>query len=323
VTVAAPLDLPTIEADALPLLNGLAGVARSLSLAVGSEQFSVRFTAPTVLASALAAAIDIAERRFWLALSDWNQLVAVADVLEGEPLDRVPATILPAVLSAALENNLDQFAQAAQSNCELTAVEPLDRVDAELLRLGVELTGAEGKTVRGLMIGDAGAMGLLRDAVQRVAPAAARSCGALPMVAGVEIGLTQLAFDDLRSLRPGDVVLLDVAAPRDKPTGLLRLAPTATWRVGLAGDHAKLIGPVKLTHWGRDGAAGRVAALVFEQGRVELSAEQVAQLAPEAELPIVDADKIVIRNGGRVVGAGELVHLGARTGVRIQTWPVG
>lgn len=320
-TAAAPLDLPTIDADALPLINDLAGTSRSLSLAFGSEQFAVQFTAPPGLTSALAATINAAGRQFWLALADWNQLAAVAEVTDGEPLDRVPAAILPAVVSAALEKNLDQLAQAARSSCELTAVEPLERVDPELLRLGVELTSADGKTIRGLVLGDAGAIGLLRDALQKVAPAATRPCGSLPMTAGIEIGLTQLSFDDLRSLRPGDVVLLDVAAPRDKPTGLVRLAPTATWRVSLAGEGAKLIGPVKLAHWGRDAAGGRVATLVFEQGRVELTAEQVAGLAADAELPVTGADEIVIRNAGRMVGAGELVHLGSRTGVRIQTWP--
>jgi hypothetical protein len=252
VTAAAPLDFPTINADALPLLNDLAGASRPLSLAVGSEQFTVRFAAPAALTSALAAAVDVGGRRLWVALADWNRLAAVADVTDGEPLDLVPSAILPAVLGAALEKNLDHIAQAARSACELSAVEPLDRVTADLLRVGIELTSANGKVVHGLVLGDAGAMGLLRDAMLSVAPATTRPCGALPMAAGVEIGLTQLSFDDLRSLQRGDVVLLDVAAPRDKPSGLLRFAPTATWRVSLAGNGAKLVEPVKLAHWGRD-----------------------------------------------------------------------
>lgn len=320
-TAAAPLDFPMIDAEALPLINDLAGTARPLSLAVGTEQFSARFAAPQALTSALAAAVDVGGRRFWVALADWNQLAAVAAVTDGEALDLVPNSILPAVLSAALEKNFDQLAQAARSSCELTAVEPLDRVAADLLRVGVELTSADGKVVHAVVMGDAGAMGLLRDAIQSVGRATTRPCSELPMAAGVEIGLTQLSFDDLRSLQRGDVVLLDVAAPRDKPSGLLRFAPTATWRVSLAGDGAKLIETVKLAHWGRD-AGGRVATLVFEQGRVELTAEQVAGLSADAALPVVGADKIVIRNGGRVVGTGELVHLGSRTGVRIETWPI-
>jgi flagellar motor switch/type III secretory pathway protein FliN len=141
------------------------------------------------------------------------------------------------------------------------------------------------------------------------------------MTAGVEIGLTQLPFDDLRSLKRGDVIMFDVAAPRDKPTGLLRFAPSATWRASLTNGLATLLEPVKLTHWGRDAAAGRTIALVFEQGRVELTAEQVATLQPGAELPLIDADSVGIQNGGRLVGTGELVVLGGRAGVRIDAWP--
>jgi hypothetical protein len=137
----------------------------------------------------------------------------------------------------------------------------------------------------------------------------------------VEIGLTQLPVSDLRTVTRGDVILFDVAAPRDKPSGLLRFAPTATWRASLAGDSATLTEQVKLAHWGRDATAGKFVTLVFEQGHVECTAEQVACLQSGASLPRVGVDEITIRNGDQLVGAGELVLLGNRTGVRVKSWP--
>jgi flagellar motor switch/type III secretory pathway protein FliN len=320
VTAAEPLILPEIDAGALSILNELAGTNRKFAIAIGNETFEVRFVPAPSLASGLAALISVGGRPLWLAFSDWSQFAAVAELLDGELLDRLPTAVMPAVLNAAFEKNLDQLAQLGGAPGQVDAVVANDQLPSDLFGIGIELTG-QGKAIHGCVFADTDAWSLLRDAVMRVAPVAARSHAQLPMAAGVEVGLTQLPVGDLRTVMRGDVILFDVAAPRDKPSGLLRFAPTATWRASLAGESATLTEQVKLAHWGRDAAAGKSVTLVFEQGHVECTAEQVARLQSGASLPRVGVEEITIRNGDQLVGVGELVLLGNRTGVRAKSWP--
>ncbi len=319
-TLAEPLVLPEIDPAALAVFNDLAGTNRSLQLAIGHESFEMRFVPAPTLVSGLAAAVSVGGRHAWLAFGDWSQFTAVAELLDGEPLDRVPAAVMPAVLNAALDANLDQLAQLGGAPSQVDVVVALDQAPGELFSIGIELTSQD-KTIVGSLLADSDALSLLRDAAMRLAPAASQSFAQLPMVAGVEIGLTQLPIDDLHTVKCGDVILFDVTAPREKPSGLLRFAPTATWRASLAGETATLVEQVKLAHWGRDAAAGRSVTLVFEQGRVECTAEHVAALNVGASLGRVGDDEITIRSGGRLVGIGELVLLGDRTGVRVHSWP--
>ena len=71
---------------------------------------------------------------------------------------------------------------------------------------------------------------------------------------------------ELQEVKQHDVVLMDIAAPINPPTGLLRLAPQFTWRVELGTDTLTLVQQVHPEHQEDQPADPHTSRLVFERG---------------------------------------------------------
>lgn len=318
--LAEPLDLPVVDPPTVGVMNDLVGAHRPLAFSLGGEAVSLRLVAPQ-RATGPAAALQFGDQRAWLHLADWNAIPSVRALLDGQGLDQLPSSIQPIVLSAAFEPDLTRLERLVGSHCRLEEVKPIESIPKDLLSVGLELALPAG-TVAGTLAADFHVLTLLRDRLMQVAPVALHPRTSLRVHAGVEIGLTQLTIDELESLAAGDVVLLEVASPRDNPTALVRLAPQATWKVRLGDGRLELLEPVELRHWSDELAGGPTITLLMEQGGVELSVAEAAQLRPGDSVEWHDSYKVVVRAGRQELGYGDLVEIGGRKGVRLQQWRV-
>jgi type III secretion protein Q len=159
----------------------------------------------------------------------------------------------------------------------------------------------------------------------------------LPMTVCLRWATTTLSMREVRSLSPGDVMLVDEACQTDGTAiaviaehlvALVELTPSAGL---LSGYPAR--GRGSPWEWSMEkapealrGSAPDVSdfddlpvRLVFELGRLELSLSEVRRLAPGAVLPISRPldDALDIVANGRRIGRGTMVRIGDSIGVRV------
>lgn len=164
----------------------------------------------------------------------------------------------------------------------------------------------------------------------------------LPTLATVAIPAPPLTVADLRSLRPGDVVVV----------GHVRLPPLHAhaaglrWPVRAGPDGWRIDGPAsprprfqEMPRMSETDAtdtpttdqapvaedpAGRLPVEVeFELGKVELRLSEIAALQPGYVFPLparLEGANVTIRANGQVAGQGELVAVGDTLGVRLLSW---
>jgi type III secretion protein Q len=159
----------------------------------------------------------------------------------------------------------------------------------------------------------------------------------VPMALCLRWAATTLSLREVRSLSPGDVMLVDEACRADG-TAIAVIAEHLVVPVELAPSAGLLSGyPARGRgspwEWSMEkapetlrGAALDAADfddlpvhLVFELGRLELSLGEVRQLAPGAVLPISRPldDALDIVANGRRIGRGTIVRIGDSIGVRV------
>lgn len=158
-----------------------------------------------------------------------------------------------------------------------------------------------------------------------------------------EIGGAKLDPSDMRTLAPGDVLVLDIATARRHPTGvrgtaLLRVAGTAT-RHRTSFHCALADGTLRVTDIDRSeeppmtqgerraDAEEDAVALVgdapievrVEIARVALPLEEIAALRPGEVVTTGRAigETVTLRAGDRAIATGELVDVDGEVGVRI------
>jgi len=162
----------------------------------------------------------------------------------------------------------------------------------------------------------------------------------LPTVAAIALTAPPLTLADLRSLRPGDVVV--VGHPRLPPlhasaAGLrwpLRAA-TEGWRVdGPPSPQSRFQETFPMTESdtpvdaapdapAEDPAARLPVEVAFELGKVELRLGDIAGLQPGYVFALpahLEGANVTIRANGRVAGQGEVVAVGDTLGVRVLSW---
>lgn len=159
----------------------------------------------------------------------------------------------------------------------------------------------------------------------------------LPIPIRLWCGAVKVKVGDVRTLRPGDVVLLD-GIEKEAATALLVIGGRFVAPIEFVSEGACLTAgprPVTRSKWewtmnqpNKPGAAESLddsdledlpVTLVFELGRTALSLGELKQLAPGAIVPLPEVAKEtvdVIANGKRV-GRGEIVRIGASLGVRV------
>ncbi|MCX2698473.1 MULTISPECIES: FliM/FliN family flagellar motor switch protein [Ochrobactrum] len=142
----------------------------------------------------------------------------------------------------------------------------------------------------------------------------------------VMAGSQELFLNEIDSLRPGDIVMLEGNQPAividDKlgatielnRSGAALIAPLAPFPERAPLESAKGRGRKK---------QATPICLTFEFGRLAMALADVEALAPGSRLPcsVIDIDCVDIIRDGKRVGRGEIIKIGEGTGIRITHLP--
>ncbi|TLX56889.1 YscQ/HrcQ family type III secretion apparatus protein [Stutzerimonas nosocomialis] len=268
-----------------------------------------------------------------------EQPLTLSLTLDGEPL----RLSLPGALLASPHGVPSGLARALLAEQALLAlIEPLERTLGCTLRvvdvapdgewplplslwLGVALGDAPAAALE-LRLGAAAARRLV-EALERDCPVAPRPFDALRLTARVQPGWQWLTLGELRSLAPGDVVMLEHPGE-----GALRLSIQDQLQArcrrqadGLRLEHFPQ--PSVETPMNNEAAALGVDAslddlqlqLVCQLGSSQLSLAELRELGEGSVLPLAarEPDAVDLTVNGCRVGRGQLVRIGEGLGVRI------
>ena len=170
----------------------------------------------------------------------------------------------------------------------------------------------------------------MADALDQHAPATPQDLGHLPIPMSVDSGEAWLTLPELRSLLPGDVVMLD---PWADGQVRLCLGTRLRARARLEGTRLQLleqplaVNSMKEHHMTEVGAGPSLEAtldelqlkLVCQAGSVELSLAQLRELGEGSLLQLTPSmqEGVELLINGRRVGLGQLVKIGDGLGVRL------
>jgi len=293
---------------------------------------------PAVAANATQTAVfEWAGARFVLSLPGRAAQAWLASRFEGLDLADLP----PAIQAAALETLLNDATAALGA---LSAAGPARIVETFLEKPATQLqhvwtltarSEATGEVLAGALSTDALGLMLLAGLVKRAEPADNLvDLDMLPVAVRVRIGETRMSNEELRSLHPRDVVLLDHYFVTADQELWLATAAGQGIRVRLQ-DSAYLVtkGWTALmtqipptTPPADDSAPLDLDAipvrLEFDLGDRHISLADLRKLQPgevfALDRPLADG-AVHIRANGALIGTGELVEIDGRIGVTIRT----
>ncbi|WP_437883366.1 type III secretion system cytoplasmic ring protein SctQ [Pseudomonas sp. LRF_L74] len=183
----------------------------------------------------------------------------------------------------------------------------------------------------GFVIGEREAMGWIvlggdlarRGAIFDELPLQPRALAGLPLSASLQAGWQRLNLADLRSLRAGDVLMLE----RDYRLNIHdRLSATCHApdgrRVRLSADFIRSYSSEEPAMSARDSFDDLPVRLVCEVGRVEIPLGELRSMGEGSVLDIGGelANPVRLMANGHCVGRGELVKLGSGLGVRVTSF---
>ncbi|MBI1247962.1 hypothetical protein GC197_09000 [bacterium] len=316
-----PLEFPKIPPEDVRWRNQLLGQSRQIPMQCGSQSASLQWLDKAPLADGKQVQIVAGDLTWLVGVSDWNCLPMVQQSLGIDTLSGVPEMILLAVLEMVFEPQLNQVGSSLATRCELAGL--IDRYDEEdyPYHIGFQLTLGEA-SVTGSVAGDSAAMAMLCDWAATVAPCPTSDVDNMPLVAPIEIGMTQLSVAELKQIGPGDVVVMDVSTYAENGRGLVRFPPRLVWRVHVEGDQVifeesfESESPVPQ-------ADQLMLTVVAELGRISITAQNIAELAPEAALSFLPGDLVTLSMAGQSFATGELVKIGPKVGVRVNACRAG
>ncbi len=258
-----------------------------------------------------------------------DRLLASADLVA--VFDRLAETAQALLLEQALVQVLEPLEALLEQTLTValrsksTAPLPLT------LRLGVQFADGQGYTL-GLELTRVSAQ-RLADLLDRLLPSQAQAMPGLHLPVTVLAGWQQVSINELRSLRPGDVLMLEVPVKGDVQLCLAAGHWAAAQRDGaglrlLEGLNRRqpISQPIREhpmsqeTENGLDASLGDVSlSLVCQVGTLQLSLAELQQLGEGSVLALPEggSDFVDLLVNGRSVGRGELVKMGDGLGVRL------
>jgi type III secretion system YscQ/HrcQ family protein len=318
-----PYPIREVSAHDVARRNAVVGTRRAIRVSVHQTPLELRFHdnhAATI--SELLVQLSIGGAGFIVGLADWNRLPGITEFLDGGLVSSIPSDLLPAVLEAIFEQELDRLGTLASARAEVKTTHSSVADLESLSRIGISLIPDDEQPLHGFIAGDDAAMKLLQDLIDRAPAEAAHPFGELPLVAGVQIGETRLAIEELQRLKIHDVLLLDTSTFVDNREGLIRFSPTYAWRVGIADNQSTCIELLNTPEAENVHEDEISVTIVVEMGHVRCSVDELSGLQPDSILTIADGEMISLRCGGRPFARGELVLIADRPGVRLLSRPL-
>lgn len=326
---AAPkANLLRLPAEETACLNTLVGTGRAFAFTWAGQPAQLRFTAAAEAAPPTGHlrlrlgehAIDLG----YVSLPEPAQLGVDFAGLESAGL---PDELRLAVLETLLEEPL---ALLQQGGVALRAENWQAGSGLAPARLGWEILRGGQRFLAGTLHLDDPALAVLANLAGRANPASRQSADAIPVTLGVSAAHLSVPLRQLSGLTPGDVLLPGLSR-RDWEAGRCTL-----WAGPVRiGDAVRQQGRIQILAMKPATAATPAPAaaaqlkvddlpvqLVFDVGQLEINVGQLRTLGAgyTFELPAVPDRLVTIRANAREVGAGELVDLGDKLGVRIISW---
>lgn len=348
-TVTETTEFPwlRLDASATALRNRLLAASGRLTLEAAGTRWKIHFLAatPRGYRPAYGAEAEAGGRPVRLDLDRLPLPRLLGYPLDGVPALEVPEDLLPALLEGVLSGFLAAAETALGSPIRIAkvyAMDPSAPADEEAvdegepeghrLDLGLMEEGGQGRIRARLFLQaeELEALATAAEAAPARPPEDESPWAAAPARLVIRAGETRLNAEELAGLEAGDVVLLD----RDPAAaGALRIGAGEGdklkfhWAGTRKGDAAVIDKEIPVENMDKasapEGAAANLEALeiplAFDLGSRPAALAELRGLAAGSviELPDNPDGRVTLRAGGRVIGAGTLVMVGDRAGVRI------
>ena len=354
--------LTSQEAKALNVLFTRAG---ALNFPIGDQDFGLSFLDGVPLGQPDAwVEGTVNAEPFAIGLDSRFLEGYLEGISAGEDFGSLPDVLRPMVLEAAVSDLLDRLEKATSWQVVIEKVDMAASRQMAGKQLRFRLSHADGSreldgvlSIGDRMLGELASMASSRPSIRQ-------NADWLPITYCVEVGQTQLNFEKIKSIRPGDIVLLDSHSAGDLKSVTVRFADRVRLAaqvsqgriefIGKAQDHMHDLGP----EWDDDEEQdpGVLEDDDVDDGlwETDQDLDDDEELRPSGEKLLEDADElpvnvvfevargrlplgklrsltsgytfelgkdiskpVVIRANGRIIGAGELVEIEQRVGVRV------
>ncbi|MCE8020373.1 type III secretion system cytoplasmic ring protein SctQ [Halomonas sp. MCCC 1A11036] len=344
VAASEPARLPRFEPEYVAVLNALHRPRPPFTLALGERSLRLSVAQDSDPALPMTVGISMGEAVATLHLSPRSLAALTRHLALRLPLEQCAGDLLALWLEYALLGWIEPLEARLGCAIQLHAA-TLEPVDATALRivLRVEDEAPAGDLALSL---SAAALRRLAPLLKSLPPPLAKPCSALPMTVQWIAGRQQLRLGELRSLVPGDVVLLEppaktlmiagqlLAEAVEKDDGLHLLAPVSPTVARSAPEPAPFDDDSRwkqrrhddMAENTQDPQAAPEAALdelpvqlACEFGRLELTLGELRTLDAGSVLPLKKPaqEAVDILVNGRRMGRGRLVEIGDSLGVQI------
>ena len=306
--------LPEIPPEEITWRNELLGTRRHIVFPAGAGDTTLQFSAAPIPATKYVH-LTAGDVTWLVGFADWDQLVHVLPELGVDVISPLDDEIFVALLEAVFQSQLDWLAGRMGTACEIRDVTEGFNADDHPHDIGFQIASGT-SSVSGTVAGDTAAMAMLRDLVLESPPSPGVDVSLIPLVAGVEIGMTQIAASELQQLKAGDVLMMEITTFAENQRALLRFPPTTIWKVSVDDESITFEEAVESPQPTAVGD-GVTLNVVFELGRITLTAGQLATLETGASIPRINSEKVTLTSEGSAFASGQLVQVGSCTGVRI------
>jgi type III secretion protein Q len=320
--------LPAVPPELVPLIARLHRRRLPVPISTAAGERLAKLSAPKTPGQALTSLpLSIGSSRVCLHLS-----AKAAALLGIENWQRLPPTWRALYVEQALLGPIIHLEERLQRPIRFNIE---DLADGCRLRLGFTFGSASAEAHSWLDLDDEAAH-LLADLLEQL-PIAPSQLSVLPLHAVLECGWQSLTLGDLRSLRPGDVVMIDRPAAHYRlcladafetscepagPAAVRLLAPLSSLRL-MEPNPMEASLDSTTSHASPGDALDRLPVrLVCEVGRLELPLGDVRELGEGSvlELGCNLTEPVQLTVNGRCIGRGELVTLGTGLGVRLTSF---
>jgi type III secretion protein Q len=323
--------LPAVPPDLLPLIARLHRRRLPVPISTAAGERLAKLSAPKTPHQALTSLpLSIGSARACLHLC-----AQTASLIGIDGWQQVPPTWRGLHVERALLGSLVQLEELLHRPIRFS-IDGSDATDSSRrLRLGFVLeSAADGP--RGWLDLDDEAAHLLAGLLDQ-RPSAPQRLSDVPLLTVIECGWQSLTSGDLRTLRPGDVVMLDRPADTyrlrvadaletscvpDGPAAVRLVAPLSSFRLMEPNPMEASLDPTPASASPSDALDRLPVRLVCEVGRLELPLGDVRELGEGSVLQLgCDlTEPVQITVNGRYIGRGELVTLGTGLGVRLTSF---
>lgn len=323
-----PLVLPAETHGRIRFFNDVFAVDRRIEFAVGEAACRLTFHpqgAPTHCAFGFQIdGADSGELRVYL--SDASVLSGLQTWLDDARLEDVPEELAAVVLDAFLADPLNSMEAQLGESFRLTRI--LDDGPAGELEysLPFTLSNDDGRQVNGALQFESGWTSTIRTLISFAPAVPSTGLDDLCLTAPIEVGRSMLSIEELQSLRPFDVVMLQQTELLSRQRVTVRFPERLQMQCVVDGDSlfvnefclADPVGP----HSGLEDGGGLNdlrLPLHVHTGSVRLPVGQFRQLGPADELAVsgTDRQEVEVFVSGARIASGALIRSGDRLGVRL------